>query len=137
MTITENKISKLFAELVPTSGKADTVAGEIIRAISRIGYRFYNDGDQIGIGYGKETCNPAARYLMEYTDKEIDAVIVKMWGEYSEDVYEGYLHELEDKVLAFLENHPETKTTKNYVDMWSCFNKDEDTDDCEEDEEDW
>ena len=28
--------------------------------MSRIGYRFYNDGDQLGIGYGKETCNPAA-----------------------------------------------------------------------------
>ena len=23
--------------------------------MSRIGYRFYNDGDQLGIGYGKET----------------------------------------------------------------------------------
>lgn len=54
MTTAEQKINALFSELVPASGKADTVAGEIVRAVSRIGYRNYNDGDHIGVGYGKE-----------------------------------------------------------------------------------
>lgn len=54
-----NKIDALFEELVPASGKADTVAGEIIRAVCRIGYRWFNDGDMVGVGYWKETCNPA------------------------------------------------------------------------------
>ena len=40
------KISTLFDELVPVSGKADTVTGEIIRAISRIVYRNYDDGEE-------------------------------------------------------------------------------------------
>lgn len=53
MITAEQKINALFAELVPASGKADTVAGEIVRAVSRIGYRNYNDGDHIGVGYGK------------------------------------------------------------------------------------
>lgn len=65
MTKAEKRIEDLFEELVPTSGKADTVAGEIIRAIARISYRNYNDGDHIGVGYGNETCNPPARYLMK------------------------------------------------------------------------
>ena len=52
----QDRSHALFKELVPISGKADSLAGEIVRAISRIGYRFYNDGDQLGIGYGKETC---------------------------------------------------------------------------------
>ena len=60
MTKNEERINKLFKELVPETGKADSLAGELVRAMSRIGYRFYNDGDQLGIGYGKETCNPAA-----------------------------------------------------------------------------
>lgn len=59
MTKNEDRINKLFKELVPETGKADSLAGELVRAMSRIGYRFYNDGDQLGIGYGKETCNPA------------------------------------------------------------------------------
>ena len=56
----EDRINKLFKELVPISGKADSLAGELVRATSRIGYRFFNDGDLVNIGYGKETCNPAA-----------------------------------------------------------------------------
>ena len=59
MTKNEERINELFKELVPETGKADSLAGELVRAMSRIGYRFYNDGDQLGIGYGKETCNPA------------------------------------------------------------------------------
>ena len=46
-----NRVNTRFEELVPLEGKADTLAGEIVRAISRIGYRFYNDGDQVGVGY--------------------------------------------------------------------------------------
>ena len=45
MTKNEERINKLFKELVPETGKADSLAGELVRAMSRIGYRFYNDGD--------------------------------------------------------------------------------------------
>ena len=54
----------LFNELVPDYGKADTVAGEIIRAIMRIMYRDYNDGDVFFKGYGLETCAASAQYLI-------------------------------------------------------------------------
>lgn len=54
MTKNEERINKLFKELVPETGKADSLAGELVRAMSRIGYRFYNDGDQLGIGYGRK-----------------------------------------------------------------------------------
>jgi hypothetical protein len=33
-----------LVKLMPASGKSDTVAGELIRATSRIGYQFYNNG---------------------------------------------------------------------------------------------
>lgn len=138
MTSTEDKLNELFRELVPYEGKADTVAGEIVRAISRIGYRFYNDGDQIGVGYGKETCNPAARYLMENTNEEIKDIICNMWGLFSDDIYEARLHKLEEAVLTFIETNPEKKTKQNTVDMWSYFDECEDKDDDEYgDEEEW
>ncbi len=43
MTKNEDRINKLFKELVPDTGKADSLAGELVRAMSRIGYRFYNE----------------------------------------------------------------------------------------------
>ena len=64
MTKNHERINELFEELVPGSGKAESLAGELVRAMARIGYRWYNDGDQVGIGYGRETCNPAARFLI-------------------------------------------------------------------------
>ena len=64
MTKNHERINQLFEELVPASGKAESLAGELVRAMARIGYRWYNDGDQVGIGYGRETCNPAARFLI-------------------------------------------------------------------------
>ena len=88
MKTREEKINALFEELVPASGKAATVAGEIIRAISRIGYRNYNDGDHLGVGYGRETCNPAGRYLAAKCDDRIARLIRAIWGEENDSYYE-------------------------------------------------
>lgn len=38
---------ELYEKYVPSCGKSDTIAGEIIRAINRICYKFYNDGDTV------------------------------------------------------------------------------------------
>lgn len=53
----------LFEEYVPSCGTADTVGGEIVRAMTRIIYRYYNDGDMAGVGYGNQTVNSSDRYL--------------------------------------------------------------------------
>ena len=135
MTAIEEKINSLFEELVPASGKADTTAGEIIRAISRIGYRNYNDGDHIGIGYGRETCNPAARYLAAKGGKRIASLVSKAWGIYNDDAYDAALERLEEAVMSFIEQHPELKETENSEDMWDYRDKYEDVDEDEEEEE--
>lgn len=41
-----------YERFVPWSGHANTLGGEIIRAINRICYRFYNDGDTVARYYG-------------------------------------------------------------------------------------
>lgn len=138
MTATEERLCALFEVLVPDMGKADTVAGEIIRAISRIGYRFYNDGDHIGCGYGNETCNAPARFLMALDDERINKILCDMWGMFNEHIYGGLLAQLEDAVLSYLDARPELSATENTVDMWSFYRKDEDEDyDRDEDEEDY
>lgn len=135
MTTAEQKINALFSELVPVSGKADTVAGEIVRAVSRIGYRNYNDGDHIGVGYGKETCNPAARYLLKNGGDEVAAIISDMWGMEADSLYDKAVEMLEEAAAAYIEQHPELKATPNSEDMWSYRDEREDVDDY--DEEGW
>lgn len=76
------KFNRYSNKLMKPSGKSDTVAGEIVRAVNRICYRFYNDGDIMGCGYGNETCNAAGRYLFEYGNMVLcqDLVQNKMRG---------------------------------------------------------
>lgn len=134
MTVTE-KIDELFERLVPDTGKADTVAGEIVRAFSRIGFRWNNDGDRIGTGYGRETCNPAARYLIAKADDKVVDIIYDMWGaNMTDNEYDDCLQELCAAVLNYLESSPELETTPNTEDMFDYRDKDEDVDeyDCED-----
>lgn len=41
------KFDEFFDKYVPINGSADTLGGEIVRAINRIVYRYYNDGDTV------------------------------------------------------------------------------------------
>ena len=106
-----------------------------MRAASRIGYRFFNDGDQLGIGYGKETCNPAGRFLIKKAPKEIADLVAGLWGMYSEAGYEAVLDILVGKVADYIEANPELRKQPT-EDMWDFRDKDEDVDDSWEDEED-
>ena len=135
-TINEARLHDLFEELVPVSGKADSLAGEIVRATARIGYRYFNDGDQIGIGYGKETCNPAARFLTQKTPKEIADLVWSLWGMYSEGAYKTVLDILTGKVADYIEAHPELREQPT-EDMWDYYDKDEYAEDYEEDDDEW
>ena len=54
----QKEFENLFNEIVPSSGKANTVIGEIFRGYNKLMYRLLNDGDEIecgpysGINYG-------------------------------------------------------------------------------------
>lgn len=60
---------EMFDRLVPATGKCETIGGEILRAVNRICYRWYNDGDKAGEGYGRDTVNPAVRFLTAAVEK--------------------------------------------------------------------
>lgn len=137
MTTAETKLSDLFDALVPINGKAPTVAGEIVRAINRIAYRNWNDGDHVGVGYGRETCNPAARFLEAKVGGKVGNILGSMWGLVDDDRYDSFLHDLEVEVLAYLDDHPDAKTTPNTENMWDYRVPDEDEDTYDEDEEVW
>ena len=62
----ENKFCEIYDKIVPASGMADTVIGEIFRAVGRLGYRNWNDGDYFFEGYGCETCGSSATFLKNF-----------------------------------------------------------------------
>lgn len=125
----QDGINKLFEEYVPMQGPAETVLGEIVRAISKIGYRCSNDGDCIGVGYGNETCNAPARYLIEVCGGDVGGEINNLWGKtYDPDG----LEDLEDLVLGHICDQGEKLLVKNTDDML----KYDDEDDYYYDEED-
>lgn len=136
MTKNEERINKLFEELVPMSGKADSLAGELVRATARIGYRFFNDGDMVNQGYGKETCNPAARFLMAKGSHEIMDLTVALWEIFSEDAYEKVLDTLEGAVADYIEQNPDLRSQPT-KDMWDYRDEEEDQDDSWDEEEDY
>ena len=135
-TENDNRINALFRELVPAEGKADSLAGELVRATARIGYRWINDGDRIGEGYGRETCNPAARFLIRKThETAIAAIVGDLWSNWKTDAeYTDRIDDLAGAVADYIEAHPETRTTET-EDLFDFFDPQEDKDDTEDEED--
>lgn len=123
----DDEIDQLFHKYVPGQGKADTLVGEIIRAICRIGYRWYNDGDMIGTGYGNETCNAPARFLAEKCGGRIAERIESIWGlgEYEDGKYRQMLEALEIEVLNYVKNNLKSLEVPNTEDMWDWYEEED------------
>ena len=68
----EKRSDDYFNKLVPGHGNADTIEGELLRAINKIIYRYYNDGDYFYKGYGAETAGPAVSFLMNSNELPIN-----------------------------------------------------------------
>ena len=110
-------MNKLHELLVPESGEAETVAGELVRAMMRILYRDWNDGDKFFAGYGLETCGGSAEFLL---DKGFDrvAAIVEDGMRYmdNDDAYTEAINELANDVIQYINNNPDCVGELNEVD---------------------
>lgn len=124
-TIT-HEMESLYEELVPSMGKAETEAGEILRAYARIRYRYLNDGDMIGVDYGNETCNAAARYLAKHIGGRVAQEINLIWGSDYTDAYERFLRATEEFIYGYLQDNPDafTNTTEDFWDYFTAEDRD-------------
>lgn len=129
---TDEEIDNFYEELcdkyVPACGKAKTVGGEIVRAVSRIHYRFYNDGDFAGYGYGIETAGSPCSYLSDVLcddvddiDKLLDNLTSITPEEHHEKEYTNALYALEKEIASYLKEHPEVFEEENEDDMWNYY----------------
>lgn len=109
----------LFEKYVPNCGKSDTVGGEIVRAFCRIDYRWFNDGDYAGYGYGMGTAGPACTYLIGIPELE-DSVENVLNIVDHEEMYEKALLTLGNDVADYLDENPNLFEEKNEEDYQDC-----------------
>ena len=129
----DKEFNDWYDQYVPACGKCNTLAGEIIRAINRLVYRWYNDGDTVD-RYGGNVYNH---------NKACDTFLENhVWGYHtlrgiSEfDFCEAVCKRLK-YVYNYLKNHEELFTTPNEEDCLDNAPYDpwpEDDDDYDDDE---
>lgn len=143
----KDRFNDLSDELVPTKGQSDSVAGELLRAVNHIYYRYYNDGDKINYQYGCETVNPPARYIIQNGSTHLKQIVSNMWADdpYIDSVpnnkYESLLNNLIRTVVDYVVSNSELRDKKSN-NMWDYTTPDdkywyyEDEDEYEYDYED-
>ena len=127
----EDRNEKYF-DLVPGQGKADTVEGEMLRAINKIVYRWGNDGDEYHRGYGTETAGPAHSFLINSDNPKRAAleVIFRRGTNYEQTIKDAL-----DLILDYIESRNGEYTKNTLGDMldWEAEFENEEY----EDEEEW
>ena len=134
------KFDEFFDKYVPINGSADTLGGEIVRAINRIVYRYYNDGDTVDSYCGNEYNHLRAcdTFLKTYCPAYHSLSNVK------ELEYEKNLCDRLKKVLDYLVANPNVFEIPNSTDCianapyepWE-YDDDEDYDYDEDDEDEY
>ena len=126
----ESKISDLFDRLVPRMGKAETVAGEIVRAACRLNWRWWNDGDVFFVEYGIETCGSSWLYLCDivaqvgdrFTGSKLLSALDAMYNlSWTDDTYEAAMQDMIKAVVEFLAASPELEAKANTIDSRSDY----------------
>lgn len=115
---------ELWERLVPPQGKAVTRAGEVLRAVSRIYCRWYNDGDRIQPSLdewvARSSAAKAFNYLYQFRDpvsgfstKELMEDIVFAA---TEEAYEQALEKAVDAVTEWAAGQPGTPNEDDFLD---------------------
>lgn len=115
-----------LVELMPPSGKCDTVAGEMIRAASRLGYDLYNNGmgnntsGAVNYLHHKGVIDCATHStIYEYTRGRIYA------GHYAGDPLQVAIESMVDQTVRHILDNPVLETTPNTEDLFDYSEPDQ------------
>ena len=108
-----------LVEAMPNMGACDTLAGELIRSASRLGYDFYNNG------MGNNTSG-AVNFLREKgaIDRDTYDTIYEYTrgrlynGNYNGDALQVAIEHMVDMTCEFIERNPALETISNTEDMF-------------------
>jgi hypothetical protein len=123
-----------LVDAMPYDGKCDTLAGELIRSASRLGYDFYNNG------MGNNTSG-AANFLLARgaIDRDTYETIYEYTrgrtysGNYNGDALQVAIERMVDLTCEYIELNPQFETIPNTEDM---FDHEDPFDQYEEEDED-
>ena len=122
---------------MPSSGKCDTLAGQSIREMDRIVYKWYNDGDTVD-EFGSSDynhCKGANIFLMDHVPG-FETLESYGLGGFPNNEYEDEVCKRLKFVYDYLIEHPElfkTKNTEDFLDL-SPFEPYVDDDDDDDDD---
>ena len=128
-----------LVELMPMMGKSDTVAGELIRAVSKLGYDFYNNG------MGNNTSG-AVNFLKAKgaIDSRTHSTIYDYTrgmlydGRYEGDFLQVAMESMVDQTVEFILANPELETQVNTEDMIDYSEEDQHwCDECGDETDRW
>src|ERR1700722_1596329 len=74
----QQEYDSLYASLVPSSGSSETLRGELVRSISKLGYEYYNNGNC----NARHSFRPAVSYLHDSDSSEEEEEEVVMISEF-------------------------------------------------------
>ena len=96
-----DKFEPLFDMYLPDRGEGETKATQIVTAVCKLVYKWYNDGDVFDNSYVLEgwanDLSDYANWLWEYTDA--NEILDKVFNCYNNSDYEDLLQELTDKLI--------------------------------------
>lgn len=136
-----DKFVPLEEKYLPMRGEGETKATQIVTAVCKLVYKWYNDGDVFDNTYHMagwvNDLSSYANWLYEHT-KDAWKTFNKIVKCYSDDDYEELLKELADKLLdeAYLAEQNKLEKVGTIYDCDGKFKYEEKHED-EEDEEDW
>ena len=133
-----NKFEALEDKYLPVRGEGETIATQIVTAVNKLVYKWYNDGDVFDNTYHLEgwanDLSSYANWLWKYTDA--DEILDKIENCVSESDYEDLLQELTDKLHdeGYLEEQNNHEKVGTIYDCDGKFKYEERYDGYEEDE---
>lgn len=146
LNVQDNKWNDaMWGEHVPACGKSKCLGGEILRAINRIVYKFYNDGDTVARYYSSSYNHSygAEKFLMRYVPSYVP---MRNISYYDSLVFEDALCRNLKRVIDYLRENPclfEKENTEDFLDLspkedWPDYLNDEDDewDEWNDDEDD-
>lgn len=134
-----DKFEGLNDKYLPVRGEGETKATQIVTAVNKLVYKWYNDGDVFDNTHAlKGWANDLSSYanwLYEYTDA--DNILTKIANCFVDGDYEDLLKELADKLLdaELLDEMNKEKKIGTIYDCDGIFKWVEQ--EYEEDEDDW
>lgn len=98
-----NKFESVTEKYLPEQGEGETKATQIVTAVNKLVYKWYNDGDVFdNTGYLEGWANDLSDYanwLYHHTTEKVQTILNKVYECCSESEYEDLLKELTDELL--------------------------------------